>query len=336
MSLATRCTACGTIFRIVEDQLRVSDGWVRCGRCAEVFDARELLFDIERESPPAWPVPFTSSAPAPLAVAPAPEPESEPPAPPPREEAPTPARAADPEPNFDATVAMPLGPEYDATVAMPLDAAEGDRFEPRWVEPGLADAALHRADDAPAKPASKSPRERLEPDAVLPEFVRKAQAGERWKRPGVRLALGALGVLLLATLGLQATWHFHDAIAALYPGTKPLIEAICQPVGCKVGPWRRSEVLDIESTALTQIGNRNAYKLALTVRNKSSVEVATPWIELTVSDAAGVLVARRVLAPAQLSPALDHLAPEAEQGFSLNFTTGPQRVSGYTVNVFHP
>ena len=51
MSLATRCTACGTVFRIVEDQLRVSDGWVRCGRCAEIFDARELLFDIEQEAP---------------------------------------------------------------------------------------------------------------------------------------------------------------------------------------------------------------------------------------------------------------------------------------------
>ena len=55
MSLATRCTACGTIFRIVEDQLRVSDGWVRCGRCAEIFDAREMLFDIERDAPPPWP-----------------------------------------------------------------------------------------------------------------------------------------------------------------------------------------------------------------------------------------------------------------------------------------
>ena len=47
MSLATRCTACGTIFRVVQDQLRVSEGWVRCGRCAEVFDAREQLFDLD-------------------------------------------------------------------------------------------------------------------------------------------------------------------------------------------------------------------------------------------------------------------------------------------------
>jgi predicted Zn finger-like uncharacterized protein len=39
MSLKTRCPACETIFKIVPDQLKVSSGWVRCGRCAEVFDA---------------------------------------------------------------------------------------------------------------------------------------------------------------------------------------------------------------------------------------------------------------------------------------------------------
>ena len=39
MSLATRCPACNTVFRVVQDQLRVSEGWVRCGRCSEVFNA---------------------------------------------------------------------------------------------------------------------------------------------------------------------------------------------------------------------------------------------------------------------------------------------------------
>ena len=43
MSLATRCTACGTVFRVVQDQLKVSEGWVRCGRCDEVFNALEGL-----------------------------------------------------------------------------------------------------------------------------------------------------------------------------------------------------------------------------------------------------------------------------------------------------
>jgi len=39
MSLVTRCPSCATTFKVVRDQLRISDGWVRCGRCSKVFDA---------------------------------------------------------------------------------------------------------------------------------------------------------------------------------------------------------------------------------------------------------------------------------------------------------
>jgi predicted Zn finger-like uncharacterized protein len=49
MSLATRCPACGTIFRVVQDQLKVSEGWVRCGQCHEVFHGIEALFDLESD-----------------------------------------------------------------------------------------------------------------------------------------------------------------------------------------------------------------------------------------------------------------------------------------------
>ena len=43
MSLITRCTACQTLFKVVPDQLRISDGWVRCGQCGEIFDATQSL-----------------------------------------------------------------------------------------------------------------------------------------------------------------------------------------------------------------------------------------------------------------------------------------------------
>lgn len=43
MTAVTQCPQCGTRFRVVPDQLKVSHGWVRCGKCAEVFNAREAL-----------------------------------------------------------------------------------------------------------------------------------------------------------------------------------------------------------------------------------------------------------------------------------------------------
>ena len=48
MSLATSCPSCGTVFRVVQDQLKISEGWVRCGHCQEVFNALEGLFDLAR------------------------------------------------------------------------------------------------------------------------------------------------------------------------------------------------------------------------------------------------------------------------------------------------
>ena len=54
MSLITRCPACGTMFKVVADQLKVSQGWVRCGHCVEVFDASKQL--LPRETAPLAPV----------------------------------------------------------------------------------------------------------------------------------------------------------------------------------------------------------------------------------------------------------------------------------------
>ncbi|PIF76717.1 putative Zn finger-like uncharacterized protein [Variovorax sp. 54] len=59
MSLVTRCPACTTTFKVVRDQLRISDGWVRCGRCSHVFDATLDLQDAPdgAVSAPAAPAP---------------------------------------------------------------------------------------------------------------------------------------------------------------------------------------------------------------------------------------------------------------------------------------
>jgi len=53
MTLATRCPACHTTFKVVKDQLRLAEGWVRCGRCDEVFLAADALALSERAQEPA-------------------------------------------------------------------------------------------------------------------------------------------------------------------------------------------------------------------------------------------------------------------------------------------
>ncbi len=60
MSMYTRCPHCETHFRVSREQLQVSSGQVRCGRCQRAFDAFATL----TSHPPAVPGP-TKEGPAP-------------------------------------------------------------------------------------------------------------------------------------------------------------------------------------------------------------------------------------------------------------------------------
>ena len=53
MSQITRCPSCATLFKVVPDQLRISDGWVRCGHCKKVFDATLSLQKAPAPVPPS-------------------------------------------------------------------------------------------------------------------------------------------------------------------------------------------------------------------------------------------------------------------------------------------
>lgn len=106
MSLITRCPACGTMFKVVPDQLRISEGWVRCGQCADIFDATANLQEPEATAAPApapIPVPVAASVPIPVAA----------PAPISPVAAPAPASAAD---SPDSIAAPPLYPWFPSEV----------------------------------------------------------------------------------------------------------------------------------------------------------------------------------------------------------------------------
>jgi predicted Zn finger-like uncharacterized protein len=50
MSWITRCPACGVTYKVVADQLRVAQGWLRCGQCQQAFDSTGLVVPWPVES----------------------------------------------------------------------------------------------------------------------------------------------------------------------------------------------------------------------------------------------------------------------------------------------
>jgi predicted Zn finger-like uncharacterized protein len=380
MSLATRCTACGTIFRVVQDQLKVSEGWVRCGRCQQVFNALEGLFDLEREAPPQRTQP-TLSATELVARGVREFVSSRLPSEPARTEAPLPAprpAAADTEPS-DFTDArfrpseLPLDAAVDDLHALDefrddsSDAAAVDAEgapEPgaerpsasrvpllqRWRErrdarESAALSSLLEAQPVPAQTELPFPSESLlePPIAVRPStpgFMRKANAAARWQRPRVRASLVVAGLLLIGMLSVQVMVQFRDALAAYRPDWRPRLELLCEVMRCRIEPLRRLAALTVESSALTQADGSGAYRLSLGLLNRGPVDVAAPSVELSLTDARGLLIARRALSPADFrGPGAGAAAPLAagtEAPWQVLLAIDGLRVNGYTVELFYP
>ena len=319
MSLATRCFACGTVFRVVQDQLKVSEGWVRCGRCNEVFNALESLFDLERDSPPEWsPVEPAMGGAAGFGS-----------------EASRDEPVADPSlvNRIDAHLLGTRRREQSSTPATRVDERDRLEFPDAEFAPDSASELIAPIHDT-TLPFSGTSDHAAAPNA--PEFVRHAQRRERWNRPAARAALFVVCLLSAALLTLQVGHHFRDTIAMRWPETKPALVAWCAALGCTIQPPRRIDDIAVENTALTRTADADAFSLAVTLRNRGAMALALPSIDLSLTDATGQLVARRMLAPNEWRASAPNIPAGAELPLRLPLTTGSARVTGYTVEIFYP
>lgn len=341
MSLATRCTACGTVFRVVQDQLRVSSGWVRCGRCGEVFNAIESLVDmgVEDRSEAAPTSAHASRVMDTLArVAGASAQAEVASAGTERNEAVVPEFPAE-EPSFhhghppgtgdgdeDAggvAVSVP-GREPAAEAATPPDhdAAEGMPHPPTMV------AGSREVEPPPVIDSG--------PGQTAPRFVRQAEQEALWRRPGVR-AIAATGcVTLAALLGWQAHADGHDWLVAQWPALRPLSLRLCEIQGCSIEPLRRLEGLVVESSALTKTEVAGVYRLALTIRNRSDTLARMPAVDLVLSDATGRPMVRSVLRLRDLGLVHETLAPTGQAQVAARLRVDAPAVVGYTIELFYP
>lgn len=351
MSFITRCPACGTAFKVVSDQLKISEGWVRCGHCTQVFDA---TLDLQPWWPGVEPVAATEEA-----VGPQPEVEG----------------SADSDQAGDGASA---GPDEDIDVQeLGVDAVfnqadvedasanpEPERVQP--AEPELAahggaelndyfepPAPLMHLDADLAEKAASDPEPELvaeadETDALAepepepatepkPSFVREAERRAFWRRPAVQAVGGVFALLLGVTLLFQMALHWREALTVRYPASATWLQQACQLAGCYAGAPRAIEQVSIDSSALLR-RSAGSYAFDMVVKNAAQVEVATPALELSLTDANDRVLIRRVLAPSDWPEPRETLAP-GDRAVRLDLMLdGPEAavMTGYRAVLFYP
>lgn len=330
MSLITRCPACETLFRVVPDQLRISDGWVRCGQCDEVFDASLHL------------QPTTPSLAEPVVRPPAPV---------------TPPAATDEAPAASAPVEIDLAIEFDVdplqrpavsplAMAPPPPAAAGD--ECHWTASSSFDPWTPAASDAPMaldRPASIDIDTHAEAEAQRKSalsgvsFLRAKRAASFWHRRAMRVTLLLLAAALALGLAAQGVLHERDRLLAFEPRLQPWLQLLCEPFNCRLSALRQIESIMIDGSSFTRIRG-DAYRLNFTLKNVANTALAVPAMELTLTDALDQAVLRRVLTPGQLGAASDTLTPGADWSASVALAvqagSAAERIAGYRLLAFYP
>jgi predicted Zn finger-like uncharacterized protein len=369
MSLITRCPACGTMFKVVADQLKVSQGWVRCGHCAEVFDAATHLLPPESAS-------LAPAGSAPEAMLPYAD-DQEVTQASPLQETTEVQLQSEIAPENSLVELVLLKPALSEVNDAPDSAADFDPARGKLVRHDGAQEQVREVqsgwDTSATAPGDLPPRlHELVHTATLDEsglaspvvaqarvgdvessdfdalsdvsFVRDARRKAFWTRPLVRRSLKALSAVLLAVLALQWVIQQKDALAARDPRFGPLLRTLCGTLGCDIRPPRRIESLVIDSSGFNRLGP-DAYRLNFSLKNTAAAALEIPSLEVTLTDAQDQALVRRVLAPALFGASSVTLAARSELAGAVTMkvsadgglaNAAPLRVAGYRVLAFYP
>jgi predicted Zn finger-like uncharacterized protein len=352
----TRCPACATVFRVTAEQLQSRQGFVRCGQCAKVFDARPSLTEervaTASESEASGDAPVPGAIPPADGVTPAISTDTSPaaslaaqpqatawPFAPPALAGPAFGRAPGESVAADGDVVAPGATLAEQMASRPSSADAADADAP--ADDGLSAAAAPVPSDAsPATLTSAPPIANVDASATAPsDFEFGPRHRERSRRAAVAWGVGS--VLLAAALAAQGAYWFRTELAAAVPEARPYLEAACRPLRCTVPPARETALITIETSELQMDKNvPGLLTLNATLRNRAAFPQQHPSIELTLTDADERPLSRRVLGPPEYLG--DRFAREpfmaaaSEHSVRLHIDATAIKPTGYRLFLFHP
>ncbi|MGB6489690.1 MAG: DUF3426 domain-containing protein [Steroidobacteraceae bacterium] len=296
----TVCPKCALTLVVTAADLRVAQGYVRCGRCLNVFNA---LARLSEERPAAAPeAPETAAAqPAALSLPPisvAPEDTGEieieldsgsvlvtsargPSAPAETAQHETPVE----EPEPAASVAGESQPAPAATAVTEPGA------QPTWAALLPADPEPLSLVETPNAQQTNTPQE--SPESAFEPKARRPRAGLAWT-----LGTGALTI----ALALQIVNHYRDALAA-NPSLTGSLSAVYSALGVKLAPRWNIHAYDVRQLGASVAGAAaGEIVVRASVKNSAHRAQPLPLLRVTLQDRFGNRIAARDVPPGDYLP----------------------------------
>ena len=154
-------------------------------------------------------------------------------------------------------------------------------------------------------------------------------------------------VLGLFGLAFQSVFLFKDSLASYQPALKPILELACRQLGCQIKPLQKTEAVVIDYASVDLLRSEHPlddmvlqapqWTLQINLRNSDVVPVATPWVELSLTDEQDKPVVRRVINPVDWgAPAVMGSGEMVEHQLLLSLKRESADFVAYRLLTFYP
>lgn len=318
MELTTKCPQCQSVFAASLEQLQLRKGYVRCVKCAHIFDGYEAV------------VPGANNEP---------KPESEP-----KRYPDTSNQNINTSASIVPNVVRHRSYKPDNVTAHTIS----DLQEPSGSDDLSTDPFTISDFDHKSEPKQhKDQIQTAELSKPLPGHPVQAESEPYIDHRGT-IALAAWVVLIavgVAVLLLQLLFVFRVQVAEAVPAARPRLERMCNVLGCSVAWARKPQLITVVYSSLQsspeQQTENNEEHVILQVRLRNSYSKPQEWptLVLELTDAAGARIARKNIAANEyLTPALaaNPFPAGTEHNINLPLTLHGLKVNGYQLTTFFP
>jgi predicted Zn finger-like uncharacterized protein len=189
------------------------------------------------------------------------------------------------------------------------------------------------------KAAAPAKHHKKKKDGNSPEISGLPWQKNRGSR--VKISLWTLGnMLLLLLLAGQYTFFYRDALARV-PQWNPLVHKFCHLAHCEIEPPHNIKQVELLQTTIAPHPEyENALRLRATLVNRAEFDQEYPDMEVSLTDSAGLVVARQVFSADQYletpAAANDPMFQNVAMAARLDVTNPDGKAVGYEIRLVNP
>lgn len=333
MQLITRCPQCRTAFAFDAAQIRVAQGWVRCGKCATLFESDKHLFERKESIHPLSPryeIDLGTKGP--------------------RAESQTiesaekgDSKSKDPaklEESSDEIVKLrsdleALHDSLDETNTSAYKAYQNINNTIKSAKGNDASNTMQSLSDGlqdfqPFKSEQKQSND--EHESLNTTGLLKQANSSAITRVSYVIVVTFLVFLSVG----QVLWIYREIIGAISAESHFFVKSICEIFDVELGWPKEPESLRIESSSF-KVSEGGNYRLKLRLKNHQDYAVMTPLFELTLLGSEESVLVRKIIKPEDLD-LQKALAADKDLSIAFNLAIDPKitdQIVGYKIDYFY-